>query len=177
MILGILASAGGGAATSYESIATTTVGSGGTSSITFSSIPQTYTHLQLRLYTIVGSGGSGAYTYLNGDTTQSNYKEHVLYANGSAVSAGSYSNSYMPQFNGGSSSPGAFVMDILDYTNTNKNTTLRGLGGYDANGSGYVSFESLLWMNTAAVTSIQLSPVGTTWSEYAKIALYGIKAA
>lgn len=163
--------------TSYESISTVTVGSGGASSVTFSSIPQTYTHLQVRLYTIVAGAGSGSYTYLNGDTTQSNYKEHVIYGSGAAASAGSYSNSYMPQFQGGSTSPGAFVMDILDYTNTNKNTTLRGLGGYDANGSGYIAFESLLWMNTAAITSLQLSPVGTTWSEYAKIALYGIKVA
>ena len=162
---------------SYESIATTTVGSGGTSSITFSSIPQTYTHLQLRLFTIVGGAGSGAYTYINGDTTQTNYREHVLYGNGTAASAGSYQNSYMPQFQGGSSSPGSFVIDILDYTNTNKNKTLRGFGGYDAYGSGYIAFESLLWKNTAAITSLQFSPVGTTYSEFAKIALYGIKVA
>lgn len=162
----------------FTPIQTYTVGFGGTSSLTFSSIPQTYTHLQLRLFTIVGSAGSGAYTYINGDTTQANYREHVLYGNGSAASAGSYQNSYMPQFDGGSTtSPGAFIINVLDYTNTNKYKTLHGMGGYDGNGSGYIAHESLLWMNTAAITSLQFSPVGTTWSQYAKISLYGIKVA
>lgn len=34
--------------TDYDSIATTTVGAGGAASITFSSIPSTYQHLQIR---------------------------------------------------------------------------------------------------------------------------------
>jgi hypothetical protein len=159
---------------SYFPIASYTVPSGGQASIIFGGIPQTYSHLQVRLFTIVGSAGSGAYTYINGDTTQANYREHVLYGNGTAASAGSYQNSYMPQFCGGSTSPGSFVMDILDYRDTNKNKTLRGLGGYDANGSGYIAFESLLWMNTSAITSLQFSPVGTTWSQYTNISIYGV---
>lgn len=164
---------------SYESIATTTVGSGGTSSITFSSIPQTFTHLQLRFLMVSSSASSSCFTYVNGDTTQANYKEHVLYGNGASASAGSYSNSYMPQFNGGAAttSPGSYILDILDYTNTNKYKTLRGLGGYDGNGSGYLALESMLWMNTAAITSLQFSPNAQTWSQYANISLYGIKAA
>ena len=179
-ILGIMASQGAIArGTSYESIQTYTVGSGGTSSITFSSIPQTFTHLQVRFLTVSGSASTSCYTYINGDTTQTNYKEHVLYGSGASASAGSYSNSYMPQFLGGAAttSPGSYIMDILDYTNTNKNTTLRGLGGYDGNGSGYLALESMLWINTAAITSLEFSPNGTTWSEYAKVALYGIEAA
>jgi hypothetical protein len=159
---------------SYFPIASYTVPSGGQASITFAGLPQTFAHLQVRFLTLVAGAGSGSYTYINGDTTQANYREHVLYGNGAAASAGSYQNSYMPQFQGGSTSPGSFIMDILDYTNTNKNKTLRGLGGYDANGSGYIAFESLLWMNTAAITSLQFSPVGTTWLEYSNISIYGV---
>ena len=48
-LLGNGAAAGGG--TSYESIATVTVGAGGSSSISFTSIPSTYKHLQIRAIT------------------------------------------------------------------------------------------------------------------------------
>ena len=65
---------------SYDSIATTTVGAGGASSVTFSSIPQTYTHLQLRYFggNNANPGGSGFVSF-NGDTTDANYYDHVLY--------------------------------------------------------------------------------------------------
>jgi hypothetical protein len=51
-ILGIIASAitGNLVTTSYESIETVTVGSGGSATVTFSSIPATYTHLQIKRY-------------------------------------------------------------------------------------------------------------------------------
>jgi hypothetical protein len=49
--------------------------------------------------------------------------------------------------------------------------------GFDANGSGYVSLGSGLWMNTAAVTSIKLSPYSGTFVQYTQFALYGIKGA
>jgi hypothetical protein len=68
---------------------------------------------------------------------------------------------------------GALVIDILDYTNTNKNTTIRSLGGYDANGSGYLQLESMLWNNTAAINQIVLGTGG--WAQYSSFALYGIK--
>jgi hypothetical protein len=49
-ILGIIASAitGNLVTTSYESIATVTVGGGGAATVAFTSIPATYTHLQIR---------------------------------------------------------------------------------------------------------------------------------
>ncbi len=159
---------------SYIPIASYTVPSGGQASITFGGIPQTYSHLQIRFLTICSGANSSCFTYINGDTTQANYREHFLYGSGAAATSGSYQNSYMPQFLGGSSSPGSFVMDILDYTNTNKYKTLRGLGGQDANGSGYLALESMLWMNTSAITSLQFSPNGQTWSQYANISIYGV---
>ena len=161
---------------SYIPIASYTVPSGGLSTVIFSGIPQTFTHLQVRFLTVSGSASASCYTYINGDTTQTNYREHVLYGSGAAASAGSYQNSYMPQFLGGAAttSPGSYIMDILDYTNTNKNKTLRGLGGYDGNGSGYLALESMLWINTAAITSLQFSPNGTTWSQYTNISIYGV---
>ena len=68
-LLGILASSYPQApATNFDSIATVTVGAGGSSSITFSSIPSTYTHLQIRFMakeTAVGSGVDGVLLTFN----------------------------------------------------------------------------------------------------------------
>ena len=72
---------------SYESVATVTVGAGGSSSISFTSIPSTYKHLQLRISGLAGA--ADAYLYLNSDTTNSNYYMHSLYGNGSSAQAGS----------------------------------------------------------------------------------------
>ena len=69
------------------------------------------------------------------------------------------------------------IIDILDYKDTNKYKTLRGLGGNDANGSGYVSFNSGSWRSTSAITSIKLYPDTGSFNTYSHFALYGIKGA
>ena len=174
--VGIMDGAGGVAAGDYESIATTTVGAGGTTSISFTSIPQTYTHLQLRYFggNNASPGGSGFVSF-NGDTTSSNYYDHLLYGNGtSAASAADANGRYLPYNLGDVNKWGVNITDILDYTNTNKYTVARSLGGYDANGSGYILFVSNLWKNTAAITSITIE-TSQSFVQYSSFALYGIK--
>ena len=87
-ILGIIASSMLGVTSSYESIATTTVGALGASSVTFSSIPSTYKHLQLRW--IARSNRVAAQDFvdirLNSDTG-ANYSAHLLYGDGSAATS------------------------------------------------------------------------------------------
>ena len=161
----------------YQSIATVTVGSGGSSSIVFSSIPQTYQHLQIRGITAYPSSANNTSRfYFNSDTTLANYRNHYLYGSGAAVGSGTDGNSANQGVLGDSMTvgPAVWVIDILDYSNTNKNTTMRTLNGYDRNGSGYIWFGSNLWMNTAAITNIEISPVGTI-NQYSQFALYGIK--
>ena len=90
-ILGIMASAMSGnlfaPSGAYDSIATTTLSSSA-SSITFSSIPATYTHLQIRgIVGDVTGGQASILAQLNGDTA-TNYSTHFLTGNGSAASAG-----------------------------------------------------------------------------------------
>lgn len=184
----------GVAAGSYESIATVTVGAGGSSSIEFTSIPGTYTHLQVRGITQTNRGTYNIdeiWMQLNSDTGN-NYSDHYLFSNtespSTAVSAGAHS-SYGKITNIATSSSvatsvfGAAIIDILDYANTNKYKTIRALTGVDTNGAasgyaGFVSFVSGGWRNTNAITSIKLYPgIGTTLSQYSSFALYGIKAA
>jgi hypothetical protein len=171
------------AANSYESIQTVTVGAGGQSSASFTVIPATYKHLQVRAFMQNNRGTFGTSTYLlriNSDSG-SNYYNHVLAGSGSAASASAYSDTAVnPNDASGTGVSGVFgvsVIDILDYTNTNKNTTVRMLNGVDVNGSGgFVSLNSALWNNTAAITTLTITPAhGTLWNQYSSFALYGIK--
>jgi len=160
---------------SYESIATVTVGSGGAASIDFTSISSSYKHLQIRgIWKL--SGGGNLKIQFNSDTG-ANYKAHFLYGDGSTASAGVHAVSPNAMSLGyqAASTFEASVCDILDYTNTNKNTTIRSLDGNDRNGSGDIEFDSGVWLNTAAVTSISLTPQSGTISQYTQMALYGIK--
>ena len=169
----------------FVSIATQTVGSGGASSITFSSIPSTYTHLQIR--------GIGRTNYnFNSDTyhlnfnsdTGSNYAKHQLIGNGSSVNA--YATASTTKTTGGlvaalTSPAGVFggaLMDIMNYSNTTTYKTVRFLGGKDENSASYgeIWFASSLWMNTSAINSITItSDNGGSWVQGTQFALYGIK--
>ena len=167
---------------SFESIATETVGSGGTASITFSSIAADWTHLQVRaLSRHTGSGvPNTTRVQLNGDTA-TNYSSHLLGGSGSAAFATAAST--IPLFNAGAVAGsaasanvfGAFIMDILDYKNVSKYKTSRSLSGIDNNGSGEVGLVSGLWQNTAAVTSITIFAQSGDLAEYSTFALYGVK--
>ena len=169
---------------SFESIATVTVGSGGTGTISFSSIPSTYTHLQLRgsLRTDNANTGDNIRLRINGDTG-SNYATHQLYGTGSSSGQGGGNGNLIyllqaPAANAGASIFGGFVCDILDYASTNKNKTTRSLGSFDMNGvGGVVTLWSGVWLNTNAITSLSLFGDSTTFQQYSTVALYGIKSA
>lgn len=171
----------------YEPIGVVNVPSGGITTISFGSIPQTYTHLQLRA-TVRPTIASDVILRFNNDATASNYPVHTMNATGagnvgSSASTGGY-------YQGGigigyhdiaiASAFGASIVDILDYANTNKNTTIRDSFGVDYNGTGgnQVAFISGAWLNTAAITTITLyllSGSGNVFAQHSSIALYGIK--
>lgn len=175
----ILAGVGAGPSGDFQSISTVTVGSGGASTITFSSIPGTYKHLQVRaLAKGATSDATGSFTF-NSDTA-ANYSWHIVGGQGTLTySTGSASASSMKAFgyNRGLGGTGdvVFVIDILDYANTNKYKTIRSLWGVDSNGSGEVALVSGNWRSTSAVTSMVFTPSGGTFSQYTHFALYGIK--
>jgi hypothetical protein len=168
---------------SYDSIATVTVSSP-VSSISFTSIPATYKHLQIRSIArgTVAQGEMQTFYQFNSDTG-SNYAYHILRGNGSAAFAdgiaSATSASAATRYSAANATSGIFgagVTDILDYANTSKNKTIRNLGGVDANGSGQVYFTSGLWMNTSAITSIYIGiNDGGNFAQYTQFALYGVK--
>jgi hypothetical protein len=163
-----------------------TVGPAGASSVEFTNIPGTYTHLQIRCIARTDRANAlGDYlaVTVNSDTG-SNYSSHALYGDGSSATVDTNTGATFAtfhRFSGTSQTAsvfGAGVLDILDYKDTNKYKTFRSLAGWDSNGSGTIFFDSNLWMSTSAITSIKLAVGGgTSINQYSQFALYGIKGA
>lgn len=195
-VLGIIASSNqqgraGGPVGAYEPIGVAVVPSGGLSSITFGSIPQTYTHLQIRVLAQTNRstyGRDSLQCRVNGDSGN-NYSGHYLFGDGSSTGSGGSASQALFGFGTiGASAGGTLnnfgiaVADFFDYANTSKYKTVRSLAGTDMNGTGtggiggLVELSSGAWYNTAAITSIVLTPgVGTLFNQYSSFALYGIK--
>ena len=186
----ILASVHSGAvAGDFESISTVTVGAGGQATITFSSIPSTYKHLQVRAISRTNRGTFGIDSILfrvNNDAG-SNYSKHALYGDGSSatsindLSSTGFDISACTSTTVPTTTVGVMVVDILDYTNTNKYKTIRVLGGVDLNGTiggvgGRISLLSGNWRNSSAISTITMTPIyGTTFVQHSQFALYGIR--
>jgi hypothetical protein len=169
---------------SYESIATFTLGSS-TSSIEFTSIPSTFKHLQVRMSVRGADNVDGSYNVaiqLNG-ITSSVYSYHGLEGDGSsaiAFSGATQSSIFIgrcpsPFDHNATSNFNGMVLDILDYTDTNKYTTTRNLGGVDANGNGRLGLYSGSYQQTTAVSSLKIYLYGGNLATNSKAALYGIK--
>ena len=166
----------------FESIATTTLGSS-TSTVTFSSIPATYKHLQIRYMARTDRANNEDIVLVrfNSDTG-SNYSRHFLYGDGASVGVGGAANqTYIltDGCTGASATSGIFgvgLVDVVDYANTNKFKTLRGLTAYDRNGGGLVVVNSGNWRSTSAITSITITSFNSAnFVQYSHFALYGIK--
>jgi hypothetical protein len=183
-IAGFLGVATAVAATDYESISTVN-GNGSASTLSFTSIPSTYSHLQIRGIARDGRAVTidTAYFTFNSNTG-ANYAYHWLKGDGTSATATaatsqtpSGANAFVvPGTSAGASQFSGQVIDILDYANTNKNKVYRSLSGTDQNGSGGIFFISGAWLQTAAITQIDLTTgTGTAWTTGTSFALYGIK--
>jgi len=169
-------------ASTYTPIATQTLGSNATS-VTFSSIPSTYTDLVLISSCAVTGGASSVYFRFNGDTA-TNYSNTYLYGNGSTAGSGRGSNAtygISAYFATPSATLGGSVniLNVMNYANTTTYKTT--IGRANANGSTYPGAETMvnLWRSTAAINSIALlfSGAGPEFITGSTFTLYGIKAA
>jgi hypothetical protein len=178
-LIGIIASSGGAPAveTDYQSIATVTVGGGGSASAEFTSIPSTYQHLEIR-WIAKAASGTRLRLQINTDTA-TNYSTHLLIGDGSGVaSIGAANEAKIAISAATSGTSGVFcagVVSVLDYKDTNKYKTVRTLSGIDNNGSGEVALNSGAWRSTSAVTSLKFFWDSGNLDQYSSFALYGIK--
>jgi len=173
----------------FFQIATTTLNVAA-STVTFSSIPADYTHLQIRASYQTSRGTyplDKIFIRFNSDSG-SNYSCHNLKGDGSSASSGAENSTQIVDADSSSTTAasgglvfGPLIMDILDYANTNKYKTIRMLKGFDTNGtvSGYGGRVGLIsgnWRSTSAITSITFTvDNAANYSANSKFSLYGIK--
>jgi hypothetical protein len=169
----------------FESIATSTP-SAGTTSITFSSIPSTYQHLQLRVVARRNADGAlAASLRFNGDSGN-NYMSHTSLNSGTTPSYDTFSS--QPQMQGiyvqvgtrAANNYGSAIYDLLDYRNTSKLKTVVYWGGlaiYNSASEGRIEFGGGTWNNTAAITDIEVLFRGDQLAALCRFELYGIKGA
>jgi hypothetical protein len=182
----------GGVASDHVLIATATVTSGGTSNIAFSSIPQTYDHLQLfwNARTTGANTGDFVLVRFNGDST-ANYNFNYLQASTTASSTlspaistkASNTNAWLTMIAGANNSANVFAVGygvISDYSKTTKNKSLHTFGGLDDSGLGTpfgnTRLENSVWFSTSAITSITLTTDSSgNFAANTDFTLYGIK--
>lgn len=166
-------------ANTYTAIATVTVGSGGAASIDFSSIPATYTDLQLLISTREESTAT-AELFLKFNNTTSNLSTRWLRGNGASVSSGTTTNIqlltssnigganifsnvsfYIPNY-AGSNNKSAFSDVVVENNVTSSPDVFQNLAAH-------------LWSNTAAINQITLFLASGDIAQYSTATLYGIK--
>ena len=189
-MLGIMASSISGSkisTSSFESIATITA-AGGETSLSFTSIPQTYKSLQIRGIsrdTSATNQSNGNYLTFNNDTG-TNYHSHLIINNpaGAAYAYDSGNVNYVVNLSGaifGSGTTNMFgsgIYDIIDYSSTTKNKVLRTFLGADTNGVTTIrniQIGSGLWLSTSAITTITINEASAGFAAGSTFALYGIK--
>jgi len=166
----------------YNSIQTITVGSGGTATVDFTSIPSIYKHLQIRAMFGTSSAGSSTGLKFNNNSTGTKYAYHYIAGtgSGSGFTGESINRNFLniTDFTGGSltASPTVAIIDVLDYASATKNKTLQNLSGYDASGSGGLGIFSGHWRDTTAINQITIYSISSaTFLENSSFALYGIE--
>ena len=169
---------------SFESIATVTVGSGSTPTIQFNSIPQTFKHLQVRAFTRDARGATALNNYhlqVNGDTSNNYYSHTIMHDSTSITAAGGLANKtdYFIEPASGATT-GTFassIWDIYEYSSTDRYKVIRHIGGYDNNGTGRLNYNgSALYSTLDAINSLAFTnSSNANFSQYTSYALYGIK--
>ena len=177
------------ATSSMDSLGVVVVGSAGAATVEFTSIPSTYTHLQIRsILRNTGASASSSDLFMNFNSdTGTNYRGYKqiggdgssIFAVASGTSTGAINkiaNAYFLNNGNTANVYSVWVCDILDYANTNKYKVTRCLNGQDLNGSGSIRFISGLWMSTSAINSITLTvEFSNNFAQHTQFALYGIK--
>jgi hypothetical protein len=162
--------------TTMQLIAKQTVGSGGATSVTFSSIPQTFTDLKV-VMSARGSGSAVSQIQFNGSA--SNRSNIRLYGNGSVTA--SYSGSdvftYLNRSSYTASTFDSSEIYIPNYTSSNfKSISIDNVQETNATALD-MQLQAGLWSQTAAITSLGFVPdSGQSFVEFSEFTLYGISS-
>lgn len=164
-------------ATTYTLIASSTVGSGGAANIEFTSIPNTYTDLLVKL-SVRGTANIGnASLVVEYNSNATGYTMRRIDADGATVSSANNSTGGIAIIQGGNATAstfGNYELYIPNYASSNnKSASLDGVN--ETNATTEFSFlYASLWSNTAAITSIKFTPTSGSIVQYSTAYLYGI---
>lgn len=167
-------------ANTYKLIASTTVGAGGAASITFSSIPSTYTDLKL-MVSARSSDYPNPFFYMNltfnGSTT--GYTAKNIRGTGSAVDSGSLSPGYEIDYSTGNTATASSFSShdfyIPNYTSSNYKSYSQENANETNSTTAYLTMAGALWSNTSAITSVTVAALsGYNLAQYSTAYLYGI---
>lgn len=191
IVAGTLSAGVAASTTAFESIASAT-GTGSSGTISFTSIPSTYQHLQIRYIGKEDSTASAVarniYIQFNSDTGSTSYAYHELLGTGSAASASGSPNqnaiflgdAIATSHSSLANVVGVGFVDILDYASSTKNKTIKTMYGCDANTAStafQINLRSGVWLSTSAITRIDIKTSSGNYTTASQFALYGIKGA
>lgn len=165
--------------TAFESIQT--IDGNGSSIIEFSSIPQTYSHLQIRMVARLNSGGQYIQMRFNSDSVATNYSWHYMAADPSSnyTSGAADSRMMITQASATQYILSAAIIEIADYTSTTKHKVMRTFYGQEDNGTSAAEVtvaSGAYYANTNAINQIEIVPNNSAvFGPGTQAALYGIK--
>lgn len=167
-------------ATTMSLIAKQTVGSAGAASVTFSSIPQTYTDLKI----VISARGTTAATEQsikilpNGSSSNATFLQLQGYGTGVYTGTGSYWYAgEMSAASGTSNTFGSTDIYIPNYTSSNyKSASTDTAQENNSSGSARLNLNATLWSVTSAITSITIQPAADNFAEFSEFYLYGISS-
>jgi hypothetical protein len=176
------AGAGGAAASAFEQISTIS-GTGSSGTITFSSIPQTYRHLQIRLLTRCTNANIVNNIFVNYNSNfGASYDNQFLFGNtGNNFYSGRGNGDKieLPVASPGTSAPANYhspvIMDIVDYSITTKNKTTKSFIGSPITNGFQISLNVGQFRSTAAISTITITVQNASFTSSSIIALYGIR--
>ena len=166
-------------ANTFELIASSTVGAGGASAITFSSIPSTYTDLCLKMsLRLVADGDYGTMT-ING--SGSNFSSRRIYGDGSAATSATRSDNYLIGVYNASGSTGNTFANLEIYFpnyagSNNKSFSIDAVTENNAT-SAVATLSANLWSNTPAINALSFLPYTSNFAQFSTAYLYGVKNA
>lgn len=164
-------------------IASVTVGSGGSSTMSFTSIPSTYTDLCLKFSARSSKTGTdNDQANLTFNSSSSGYSDKLLYGRGSSAASASSATSYItwagiiPAGSATSSTFSNSEIYIPNYAGSaNKSLSSDNVQENNSSTDNFVTMLAGLWSNTAAITTVTLTCNGGNFVQYSTATLYGIK--
>ena len=166
-------------ATTFEALATVTVGSGGAANIEFTSIPATYTDLVLKLSLRSNRAATFDNTQIEINSSTANMTSRLLTGNGSTASSGNTTTFYVGDIPAASATSNTFANQEVYLPNyagsSNKSASSDSVAENNAT-AGFNQLAANLWSQTAAITSLKMYSGNTeNFVQYSTATLYGIK--